>query len=147
MATLTRSITIDAPISTVFDIALDINRLWRAEDVALAEAELKPDGVGTSARIFSHLLGFHIEGGLEYTEVVPRERIVAQVHFFAERPTWTYTFREADGATTVTAVGKWTVSAPVSGRPVERMVVTEHESFLDGMLEHLKAQAEAQVLA
>ncbi len=144
---MTRSITIHAPVSTVFDIALDIGRLWRAEDVALAEVDIKPEGVGTSARLFSHLLGFHIEGGLEYIEVVPMERIVAQVHFFAEKPTWTYTFHQVGNDTTVTAVGDWTMEVPVAGRPIERTVLTEHESFLDGMLEHLKTQAEAQVLA
>ena len=99
MATLTRSTTIHAPVSRVFDLALDISKLWRAEDVALTDVDIKPEGVGTSARMFSHVLGFHIEGGLEYTEVVPRERIVAQVHFFAEKPTWTFTFHEADGDT------------------------------------------------
>ena len=34
---------------------------------------------GSSARIWSHLLGFHLEGGLEYTEVVRPERIKAEV--------------------------------------------------------------------
>ena len=42
MATLTRSITIDAPVETVFDYALDISQLWRSKDVALTEIELKP---------------------------------------------------------------------------------------------------------
>lgn len=147
MATLTRSITIHAPVRTVFDIASDIGRLWSADDVALTQVDIKPDGVGTSARMFSHLLGFHIEGGLEYTEVVPDERIVAQVHFFAEKPTWTFTFAEADGDTTVTAVGEWLMKVPVVGKPIEQMMVKEHESFLEGLLEHLKTQAEAQVMA
>ncbi|GAA2502067.1 SRPBCC family protein [Terrabacter carboxydivorans] len=148
MATLTRSITIHAPVSTVFALAADISKLWRAEDVALAEVDIKPEGVGTSARMFSHVLGFHIEGGLEYTEFVPQERIVAQVHFFAEKPTWTFTFHEADGGgTTVTAVGEWVMKVPVVGKPVEQMMVKGHESFLEGMLAHLKTEAEAQVMA
>jgi uncharacterized protein YndB with AHSA1/START domain len=147
MATLTRSITIHAPVATVFDIALDISKLWKAEDVALTDVDIKPDGVGTSARVFSHVLGFHIEGGLEYTEVVPQERILVQVHFFAEKPTWTFTFQPADDGTTVTGVGEWTVNLPLVGRPIESMMVKEHEPFLEGMLEHLKSQAEAKVPA
>jgi len=147
MATLTRSIVIRAPVAKVFDLALDIRTLWKAEEVALTDVDIKPEGVGTSARIFSHVLGFHIEGGLEYTEVVPLERIVAQVHFFAEKPTWTFTFKEADGDTTVTAVGEWRVKVPVVGRPIEGMMVKEHEPFLEGMLENLKTLAETQVLA
>lgn len=69
------------------------------------------------------------------------------MHFFAERPTWTFTFKEADGDTTVTAVGEWRVKVPVVGRPIEGMMVKEHEPFLEGMLENLKTMAEAQVLA
>lgn len=147
MATLTRSITIQAPVATVFDIALDIGELWHAKDVALADVDLKPEGVGTSARIFSHAFGFHIEGGVEYTEVVPNERIVAQVHFFAEKPTWTFLFEKVNHATTVTAVGEWEMKVPVVGRPIEKMMVKEHEPFLEGMLENLKTKAEARVAA
>lgn len=144
MATLKRSITIDAPVDRVFDIALDISRLWRVKDVALTEVDIKPEGVGTSARMFSHVLGFHIEGGLEYTEVVPGQRIVAQVHFFAENPTWTFTFEPADGGTKVTAEGYWTLKVPVVGRPIEGMMVKEHEPFADELLANLKTQAEVK---
>ena len=47
----------------------------------------------------------------------------------------------------MTAVGEWVVKVPVVGRPIEGMMVREHESFLEGILEHLKSQAEAQVAA
>ncbi|EWT02342.1 bacterio-opsin linked protein [Intrasporangium oryzae NRRL B-24470] len=147
MATLTRNIRINAPVDTVFELALDIRELWKFKDVALTEVDIKPEGVGTSARMFTHILGFHIEGGVEYTEVVPGQRIVAQVHFFAEKPTWTFTFEPADGRTTVTAVGEWIVKVPVVGRPIEGMMVKEHESFVELMLSNLKAQAEARTAA
>jgi uncharacterized protein YndB with AHSA1/START domain len=147
MATLTRSITIDAPVDAVFDFASDIGQLWHSKDVALKDVDIKPDGVGTSARIWSHALGFHLEGGLEYTEVVPGQRIVAQVHFFAEKPTWTFTFEPAGDGTKVTAEGEWTVRMPVVGRPIEAMMVKEHEPFLDEMLANLKAGVEARTAA
>lgn len=147
MATLTRSITINAPVDQAFDAALDITKLWRAKDVALTEVDIKPEGVGTSARMYSHFLGFHLEGGLEYTEVVPTERIVAKVHFFMESPTWTFTFEPADGATKVTAVGEWNVKLPVAGRPIEGMMVREHEPFLDEVLANFKALVEAKAAA
>lgn len=143
MATLKRSITIDAPVDRVFDIALDISRFWKVKDVALTEVDIKPEGVGTSARMFSHFLGFHLEGGLEYTEVVPGQRIVVQVHFFAEKPTWTFMFEPAEGGTKVTAEGEWTLKVPVVGRPIEKMMVKEHEPFVDEMFANLKTQAEA----
>ena len=147
MATLTRSITIAAPVDTVFDFALDISRLWRWKDVALTDVEIKPEGVGTSARMYTHLLGFHVEGGLEYTEVIPGQRIVAQVHFFAEKPTWTFTFEPADGGTKVTAEGEWNVKVPVLGAPIEGMLVKEHEPYVEAMLANLKTQVEAKTAA
>lgn len=140
---LTRSIQVDAAVDTVFDFALDIGQLWKWKDVALTDISIKPDGVGTSTRMSTHLLGFHLEGVVEYTEVVPGHRIVAQVHFFAEKPTWTFTFEPADGGTKVTAEGEWTVQAPVLGKPIEAMMVKEHEPYVEAMLANLKTQVEA----
>ena len=144
MATLTRSIVINAPVDSVFDFALDIRQLWNAKDVALTDVDIKPEGVGTSARLYSHLLGFHLEGGVEYTEVVPGQRIVAQAHWFTEKPTWTFTFEPADGGTRMTAQGEWDVKVPVVGKPIEKMLVKEHEPFVEEMLANLKTQVEAK---
>jgi hypothetical protein len=112
-----------------------------------AEVDIKPGGVGTSARLYTHLLGFHVEGGVEYTEVIPGQRIVAQVHFFAEKPTWRFSFEPADGGTKVTAEGEWIVKAPVVGKPIEAMMVKEHEPYLEAMLANLKTQVEAKSAA
>ena len=147
MTTLTRSITVDAPLDTVFDYALDVGRLWHVKDVALTEVDVKPAGVGTSARMYTHLLAFHVEGGIEYTEVVPGERIVAQVHFFAEKPTWTFSFAPDDGGTRVTATGEWTLNVPVVGRPIENMMVKGHEPMLEALLRNLKTEVEASQAA
>lgn len=147
MAKLTRSITVDAPVDTVFDYALDIAKFWKVKDVALTDIDIKPDGVGTSARMYSHFLALHIEGGLEYTEVVPGRRIVVVVHFFAEKPTWTFTFEAVEGGTTVTAEGEWHVTLPVAGRPIEAMMVKEHEPFLDELLGNLKTGVAARAAA
>ena len=60
MNILTRSITIDAPVDAVFDYALDVGRLWKVKDVALTDVDIKPGGVGTSARMFTHLWALHL---------------------------------------------------------------------------------------
>lgn len=147
MATLTRSIMVAAPVNAVFDFALDISQLWMVKDVALTEVDIKPEGVGTSARLYTHLLGFHLEGGIEYTEVIPGQRIVAQVHFFAEKPTWTFTFEPVDDGTKVTAEGAWDLKVPVVGKPIERMMVKEHEPFVEELLASLKTRVEAKTAA
>lgn len=148
MTTLTRSITIHAPVDTVFEYALEIDRLWKVKDVALTDVDIKTGGVGTSARMYTHFLALHLEGGIEYTEVVPGKRIVAQVHFFVERPTWTFTFAPADGgATKVTATGKWTMNVPVVGKPIEKTMVREHQPMLEELLANLRTQVEGRAAA
>ena len=147
MATLTRSITIGAPVESVFDFALDISRLWRWRDVALTDVDIMPDGVGTSARMYTHLLGFHVEGGLEYTEVIPGPASSCRSTSFAEKPTWRFTFQPADGGTKVTAEGEWIVKVPAVGARIEGMMVKEHEPYLEAMLANLKTQVEAKTAA
>ena len=149
MAKLLRSIEIEAPVEEVFDFALDVGKLWTSwpEDVAVRDVELKPDGVGTSARLFSHFFAIHLEGTIEYTEVVPNERIVAKVPFFGESPTWMFTFEPAEGGTKVTAEGEWHVRVPVVGKRLEGMMVKGHEEGLESLLATVKSRVEAEVTA
>jgi uncharacterized protein YndB with AHSA1/START domain len=142
MATLTKSVVIDAPVAKVFDYALDIRNLWAVPEVALANVELKPEGTGSSARLYSHFLGFHLEGDLVYTEVVRPERIVAKVSFFAEHPTWTFTFEPGDDGAKLTVTGEWHVGVPAVGKPLEGMMVREHRGMVDTMLANVQAGVE-----
>lgn len=148
MATLTRSIDINAPVEKVFDFVVDVGRLFMSwpEDVAVRDVKLTPDGVGSSARLYAHVLAIHMEGTVEYTEVVPNERIVAQVRFAAEKPTWVYTFEPQDGGTRLTAEGEWHVNLPGVGKPLEGMLVKEHETPIEKMLATIKAQVEGSVV-
>lgn len=77
-------------------------------------------------------------------QLLPRQRIVVQVHFFSEKPRWTFTFEPADGGTKVTAEGDWTLKVPVVGRPIEGMMVKEHEPFAEELLAGLETQAEVK---
>lgn len=143
MATLTRSVVIDAPVEKVYDYALDMRNLWAVPDVALADVTLKPDGTGSTAQIWTHLLGFHLEMGLEYTEAVRPERIVAEVKSFAEKPVWTFTFEPADGGTRLTAQGEWHLHVPVVGERLEKLMAREHRDMLETMLDNVKAGVES----
>ena len=146
MAVLTQSITVDAPVEDVFDYALDPRELWSMPDVAVTDVMLKPDGVGTSARIWSHVLGFHIEGTLEYKEVIRPERIVIEVDFFMEHPMWTFTFEPENGGTRVTVEGEWQVKTPAVGGRFEKMMVKGHEPAVESMLATLKTDLEGVVV-
>lgn len=149
MAKLTRSIEIEAPVDKVFDFAVDVGKLWTSwpEDVAVRDVELKPDGVGSSARLWTHLLAIHMEGTVEYTEVICNQRIVAKVHFFGEKPTWVFTFEPTDGGTKLTAEGEWHVNLPGVGKPLEGMLVKGHEGGLESLLANVRSRVEAEVAA
>lgn len=146
MAKLTQSVEIAAPVEEVFGFAMDVGKLWTSwpEEVAVRDVELKPDGVGSSARLFTHFLAIHMEGSVEYTEVVPNKRIVAKVRFFGEKPTWVFTFEPTDGGTKLTAEGEWHVNVPGVGKPLEGMLVKEHEGGLESLLANVKSRVEAE---
>lgn len=146
MAKLTRSVTINAPVDKVFDFALDVGDLWTtAPDVAVRDVLLKADGVGSSARIYSHWLGIHMEGAVEYVEVIRNQRIQAVVTFGPEKPTWTFSFQPEDGATKFTIEGEWHFDVPGVGAPLEGLAVKEHEDMVNLMLANTKAAVEAAV--
>ncbi|MEZ5184470.1 MAG: SRPBCC family protein [Candidatus Nanopelagicales bacterium] len=148
MAKLTRSITINAPVEKVFDLAMNIGRLWPCSpEVAVRDVELTPDGVGTKARIWTHGLGVHFEGNIEYTEVVRPERIVAQVAFGLEKPVWVFTFEPAGADTKMTGQGEWHVNAPAVGKALEQWMAKSHEGFLETMLANFKTEAESESAA
>ena len=141
-ATLTRTVGIDAPVDKVFALALDIGKFWKWTDFALTGIDLKPDGVGSSAVLYGHVMAIHVEGLITYTEVVPNERIVAQVGFGPEHPTWTFTFEPVVDSTELTAQGEWHVNVPGIGKRMEGMLVKEHEEGLENMLRAFKTEVE-----
>lgn len=147
MATLTRSITISVPTERVFDHVLDIRKFWVWPDIALTDVRQTPDGVGSTARIWTHVLGFHMEGRLEYTEVLRPERIEATVGFALEHPTWTFTFEPVESGTKLTAQGEWHVRVPAVGRAFEKRMAKEHEEFLERLLAQVKDELEAEAPA
>lgn len=149
MTKLTRSIEIESPVEQVFEYAKDVGRFWTSwpDEVAARDVELTPDGVGSSARLFGHFLAIHMEGTIEYTEVVPNERIVAEINWFGESPTWLFTFEPTDGGTKLTAEGEWHTKVPIVGTRIDGMMVKGHEKGLESLLATVKSRVEAEVAA
>jgi len=145
-ATLTRSVTIDAPVDRVFADVLEVGTFWAgAHDVALREVMRTPEGVGTTARLYSFAGPLHMEGTLEIVEAVPGERIAVKVHFGPESPLWTFMFAPADGGTVLTGHGEWHLNVPGVGKRLARMEADSHGAFLEEMLEGAKKRVEAAV--
>ena len=142
MATLTRTVTINAPVEDVYNLVLDIGKFWHWPDVALTEIELTPEGVGSTARMYGHVMAIHVEGSITYTDVTPHDEVVAKVGFGPEHPIWTFTFEPEAGGTKLTAKGEWHVNIPAVGKRIEGLMVKEHEEGLQALLDNAKAQLE-----
>jgi uncharacterized protein YndB with AHSA1/START domain len=146
-ATLTRSVTIDAPVEEVAADVLHIGAFWAAaHDVAVREEMLTPEGVGSTARLYSHMGPLHMEGAVEIVEVVPNERVSAKVHFGPESPLWTFTFAPTDGGTLLTGQGEWHLNVPGVGKRLAAMEANSHGEFLEEMLAGAKRRVEESAL-
>lgn len=140
MAMMSRTATIEAHAAEVFEFAKDVGKLWVCfPSCAVREVELTPDGVGTSAEWFEKLLGLHLKGRVEYTEVVPGERIVARSSM---GPVWTFTFAPQNGATRLTLDCEWTLDVPIVGVPVEELVFKLSGGDIERMPATVKARVE-----
>ena len=143
-AKLTREVTINAPVEKVFDVVRDIGRFWvYFPDVAVREVKVTPEGVGSSARIYTHELGLHFEGIAEIVEVVGNQRVVVKVTFGPESPLWTFSFEPVEGGTKLAAEGEWHVDIPGVGKPIGNLIAKSHTEFLEAMLANIKADLEA----
>lgn len=77
MTRLTKSIMIDAPVGDVFDFMKDPAKLQGAmPHTEVRDVKQTPGGVGTTAEWEGRFLGVHVTGNIEYTEIVPNERLV-----------------------------------------------------------------------
>jgi uncharacterized protein YndB with AHSA1/START domain len=148
MSVMARSIDIKAPVREVFEFASDPGRLlaelpgFETRDVVLT-----PGGVGSSTRASTREFGVRFEGTVEYTEVVPDERIVAKVSFPGEHPTWTFSFEPIDGGTRLTTRAEWHVNVPLMGRGIEAFKARAHGAMAEQWLQALKERVEAATVA
>ncbi|MFP5415908.1 MAG: SRPBCC family protein [Actinomycetes bacterium] len=141
---LTRSVVIDAPAERVYEDVLDLGSFWTgAEGVATRDVSRTPQGVGSSARIYTHWLGLHMEGVIEIVEATPYEKVAIKASFGPEGPLWTFTLGHAERGTTLTGTGEWHVDIPAVGRRMEAWAVSMHEEFLEQMLQSSKERVQA----
>lgn len=144
---LTRSVVVDAPVERVFADVLNLGTFWTgSRGVATRDVKLTSDGVGSSARIYSHWLGLHMEGDLEVVEATPDKRVVIKAAFGPESPLWTFDLEPAARGTTLTGTGEWHMEVPGIGQRLEAWAVAMHEDFLEEMLASAKDRVEAAEL-
>jgi uncharacterized membrane protein len=106
MAHAEGKITVDKPVSLVFDFILDgeNNALWRPSVTDVKALAKKPYGVGSAFKQGLKGLAGRIDGDYEITECKPNQVIKFQVTAGPARPTGTYRFESDGRSTTVTFI-------------------------------------------
>jgi len=143
MATVNKSITINAPIEKVFKYTTDqtnLPEIWPSL-VENKVVERLPNG-GTKAQFVYKMAGMRFEGISIDTEFIPNQRVVSKTEEGVESEiTWEY---QSEGeATKVTFRAEYTVPIPLLGKLAEALIVKLNENEAETLLANLKARMEA----
>lgn len=136
-----RSTTINAPVERVFSFLSDPTNWMTAipGESEVTHLDVKPDGVGTSARWSAKMWGIHMAVTHEYREVVPNKQIVSKA---SVGPVLTFSLEPANGGTELTVEEHLDIPAPVVRVPVQAIFARMTENDIQGMVANIKSLLE-----
>jgi uncharacterized membrane protein len=143
MATVNKSITINAPVEKVFEYANkpeNMLEIWPSM-IEIKVIEQLPNG-GSKAQFVYKMAGMRFESISEDTEFIPNQRVVSKTEDPIESEMiWEY---QSEGeATKVTFKVEYTVPIPLLGKLAEAVIVKLNENEAETLLANLKARMEA----
>ena len=143
MASLQKSIFIDAPAAKVFGYInepTNLPEIWPSM-IAATDIEKLPSG-GNRFKWAYKMAGMRFEGTSEDTECVDCERVVSETKGGIEsRMSWS--FAPEAGGTRTTFEAEYTVPIPLLGRLAESFIVRQNQNEADVLLANLKDRMEA----
>ena len=142
MATIKKSIKINAPVEKVFEYANkpeNLPEIWPSMIEVKSIKEL-PNG-GYSYDFVYKMAGMRFTGSSEDTEVVPNERTVS-ISTGGIESTITWTYEPEDGGTKLTTLAEYKIPV-LLGKIAEAFIVKMNENEGDTVLANLKARMEA----
>ena len=143
MATIKKSIKINAPVEKVFEYGIkpeNLPEIWPSL-VEVKNVKELPNG-GYSYDYVYKMAGMRFTGYSEDTEVVPNERAVSESTGGVES-TITWTYEPEGGGTKLTILAEYNVPVPLLGKIAEAFIVKVNENEGDVILANLKARMEA----
>ena len=143
MATVNKSITINAPIEKVFKYSAEPSNLPEIWPSMIEAKDIQPlPNGGNKFRWVYKMAGIRIEGISEHTEFIPNQRSVSKTEGGVESEIiWEY---QSEGeATTVTFRAEYTVPIPLLGKLAETFIVKQNNNEAETLLANLKARMEA----
>jgi len=142
MATIKKSIKINAPVEKVFEYAENpeiLPEIWPSI-VEVKNIKELPHG-GYSFDWVYKMAGMRLTGSSENIEVVPNERTVTRSTGGIES-TITWEYQPVDDGTKFTATTEYKVPIPLLGKLAESIIVKMNENEADVLLANLKARME-----
>jgi uncharacterized membrane protein len=137
-----RSITINAPVTKIFDYLSEPTNqpeIWPSL-IEIKDVQRLPDGK-TKNRWVYKMAGIRLEGTSEGVESVANQRIVSKTKGGVES-TQTWIFQPEAGGTKVTFEVEYTVPIPVLGKLAEAIIVKMNEHEGEVILANLKSRME-----
>ena len=143
MATVNKSITINAPIEKVFKYIVEPSNLPEIWPSMIEAKDIQPlPNGGNKFRWVYKMAGIRFEGNSEITEFVPNQRTVSVTKGGIESEI-IWEFQPEVGSTDVTFKGEYTVPIPLIGKLAEVFIVKQNENEAETILANLKARMEA----
>ncbi|GGH90352.1 SRPBCC family protein [Arthrobacter liuii] len=137
-----QSTTIKAPVETVFSFLSDPTNWMKAfpGDSDVTQLDVKPKGVGTSARWSSKMWGIPMHVTHEYREVVPNKHIVSKA---SVGPVITFSLEPLNGSgTQLTVESVLEIETPLVRVPAQALFVRWTEDDIQGMVSNVKSLVE-----
>jgi uncharacterized protein YndB with AHSA1/START domain len=142
MATVKKSIKINAPVEKVFEYASKpeiLPEIWPSL-VEVKNVKDLPNGGHSNDWVYK-MAGMRFNGFSEDVEVVPNERTVSRTTGGIDS-TITWEYQPVDDGTKLTVTNEYNVPIPVLGKIAESIIVKMNENEAEVILANLKAMME-----
>ena len=141
MATVGRSITINAPVEKVFAYIADPRNELETVPSITDIRDIIGQGVGQRYSWTYKMMGISLKGESEVIEYVPNERYVTR-STGGIISTWTWTVKPEGDGTQLNLVVEYTIPVPVLGKVGERLVSRQNQREADLAMATLKDRLE-----
>lgn len=137
---VSQSTMINAPVDKVFSFLSDPTNWMKAfpGDSEVTQLDIRPEGIGTSARWSAKAWGIPMHVTHEYREVVPNKRIVSR----SFGPVITFSLEPAGTGTALTVDSVLDIQAPLVRVPAQALFVRMTEDDVKGMVANVKSLIE-----
>ena len=137
MATVNKSITINAPVEKVFAFTDDPMNLKDWVPSIMEVMDVEGSGVGQNYRWAYKMAGIRLEGKSMVTVHIPNERRETQSKGGIES-TWTYTFEAEESRTKFNLKVEYKIPMPVLGKLAEKLVLRRNDREAELALSNIK---------